>query len=189
MNNSRNNKLNAIESREERRSASNKIFEYRVKIASENGGNCSGQFSFSMSVKLSGMLLGLVVNLAGCYQLRSRRDLVSTSYFPLERSYILLAKLRHTWALQSKNPPGTESATAVSSHSIRLQYHSRGSSTISLPCWSVSISRPLRAQLWRLYRPRRATPSRFSSVEHSDSSILGHQRPANWHITLSHLHR
>lgn len=37
---------------------------------------------------------------------------------------IFLAKLRHTRALQSKNPPGTESATAVSSHSIRLQYHS-----------------------------------------------------------------
>lgn len=73
MNNSRNNKLDAIESREEWRSASNKIFEYRVKIVSENGGNCSGQFSFSTSVKLSGMLLGLVVNLAGCYQLRSRR--------------------------------------------------------------------------------------------------------------------
>lgn len=91
------------------------------------------------------------MNFAGCYQNSRRPRFLATS---LSNVPIFLAKLRHTRAHRSKNPPGTESATAVSSHSIRLQYHSRGPSTTSflLP-WSVSISRPLRTHRIAVYRP------------------------------------
>lgn len=93
-----------------------------------------------------------MVNFAGCYQNSRRPRFLATS---LSNVPIFLAKLRHTRAHRSKNPPGMESATAVSSHSIRLQYHSRGPSTTSflLP-WSVSISRPLRThRIATVYRP------------------------------------
>lgn len=101
------------------------------------------------------------------------------SYFALERFYIPRKVAPY---LSSQKSCQYTATTAVSSCSIRLQYHFRESSTISFPSWSVSISRALRRESRQCIDLATSNPSRGSISRVSLRSST--QTLESWTLTL-----